>query len=801
MKSLLDYALAYAEIGWSVFPCHHPIKKAGWNCSCEAWKRKHNPDYECERAGKHPRTPNGLDDATTSPEQINAWWKRWPDANIGINCGASGLLVVDLDTYKDIYTGNNLELNEETVTSLSGGGGSHLYYQLTKEDTFGNSTKGIPDGIDIRGRGGYVVVSPSNHESGNQYQWELEYSPWDIPIAPIPSKLRELLETIQAEKQSVPAIEFDTTKKYTNQGTVYGLAALNKQCQSVADAANGTRNNTLNTAAFSLARLVAGGELDFNYAYDNLYSAALSADLSDEEAKQTIESGMDAGIRQPYSTVAIEDEYNGYGECPDAFDWFGEATPLTENDIVSPVHLAEVQDAIGVLFKAGKPLESIREKHWRAIGNLSIADRRLLSTFMFNLGLFASAKQSGLFVDGCVTSLDNLPLIERITDAIAGLGHTFKLNLLEDTIEVNDKRMDDIFMSEIYLLMEDKKFNQRQVDNAVAVIAKRNAYHPIRDYLLNIEWDGQKHCSRMVTHLHGDNPLVNGVPLHYLLIRRWLLGCVARGMDGDKETPFKHQTPMLVTIGPQGIGKSSWIRWLVSGVGVEYHRESPIDPHSTNDVRSLVNKWIWEISELGSSLRKSDRDALKSIITQETHTYRKPWGRNNITKPTLCNLSGTINPENGFLDDPTGHRRFLPINVNFIDHAYADSVDIDQLWAELVAAYLNGESPELSNDEREALQLVHEENESENPLATYIQMYFKVEPGNENLKCSTAEIIERLRTFNVVLNPNLKVAAREVNDVLAPMRLTRKRWNDDGGKVWGWLGIGPTKRTPFGGFS
>ena len=795
MESLLEYALAYADLGWSVFPCHSAIKKQGYKCSCEAWKRKHNPDFDCPRPGKHPRTQNGLDDATTDPEQIKVWWKRWPTANIGINCGASGLLVVDLDTYKDIYDGDDLELNEETVTGLSGGGGSHLFYKLGSTDQFGSSNKNMPAGVDIKGHGGYVIVQPSNHESGGTYQWELEYSPWDRQPAPIPPRLRMLLEQIS---KTAPAIEFDTSKKFSSgNGTPYGITALNQKCTTVAAAANGTRNNTLNVAAFSLARLVAGGELDYDYAYNSLYAAALSIDLSEGEAKQTIESGMAAGINQPYSTVTLEDTYDGYGECP--------AAPLlaaieSTEDIVEPVHLVEIQEAIERLFKAGNPIEIIREQLWKAIGNLSIADRRLVAKFLFDIGLFATTKLAGAFVDACARSVSDAPLIDRVTNAILALGHDFKLNQLEDTIEVDGRRMDDIFMSRLYLIMEDKKFNQRQVDNAVAVLAERNKYHPIRDYLLNIEWDGQRHYDRMVHHLQGPNPLVNNVPLHHLLIRRWLLGCVARGLDGDRETAFKHQTPMLVTIGPQGIGKSSWIRWLVSGVGIEYHRESPIDPHKGEDVRSLVNKWIWEIAELGSSLRKSDRDALKSIITQEWHTYRKPWGRNNITKPTLCNLSGTINPENGFLDDPTGHRRFLPINVDYIDHSYARTIDVDQLWGELVAAYLSGESPELNDAEREALRAVYEDNESENPLHSYIQMYFQVEPGNENLRCSTAEIIDRLRSFNVALNPNMRIAAREINDVLAPLELKRDRWRSGNSKVWGWIGIKPTTKSPFSGF-
>src|SRR5688500_2891547 len=95
---MLEAALRYAERGWHVFPCHTPIIKEGWSCSCEAWRRKKNPDYNCgKNAGKHPRTKGGVLDATTDSDQINQWWTQWPQANIGVNCGASGLIVLDED--------------------------------------------------------------------------------------------------------------------------------------------------------------------------------------------------------------------------------------------------------------------------------------------------------------------------------------------------------------------------------------------------------------------------------------------------------------------------------------------------------------------------------------------------------------------------------------------------------------------------------------------------------------------------------------------------------------------------------
>jgi putative DNA primase/helicase len=385
--------------------------------------------------------------------------------------------------------------------------------------------------------------------------------------------------------------------------------------------------------------------------------------------------------------------------------------------------------------------------------------------------------------------------------ALRSLGYNFTLNSLEDNVEIDGRRLDDVTRSKIYLDMISRGVAKSYVDDVINVLASENTYHPVKRYLLGLQWDGHDHLDQLLQHIQGDGRTVIGTddyvhPLHSLLISRWLLGCVARALDGDRETAFKHQTPMLVFVGKQGIGKSSFVRWLCSGIGYEFHREGPLDPHNVDDARGMVTKWIWEVSELGSSLRRGDRDALKGFITQEWHTYRKPWGKSSITKPTLCNFVGTINPETGFLDDPTGHRRFLPIHVEAIDKGYQSAVDINQLWAQLVHLYKSGTSPELSPEERRALTEVYQHHEIENPLQTYLQKYFEILPDNDTLRCFTADIIQRLQAFRVGLSNNTRVAGREINDALAPMGLTRKPISIGGVKGWGWLGIAPNGIQP-----
>ena len=131
---------------------------------------------------KRPLTKNGCKDATTDVLQVNTWWTRWPNANIGIATGrkSGGLVVIDVDidddkgedggAYLRKYERQNGEL-PDTARSITGRGGMHILYRTDKEVK--NSAN--PNvGIDIRGEGGYIVAPPSVHPNGNCYEWEYE---------------------------------------------------------------------------------------------------------------------------------------------------------------------------------------------------------------------------------------------------------------------------------------------------------------------------------------------------------------------------------------------------------------------------------------------------------------------------------------------------------------------------------------------------------------------------------------------------------------------------------------------------
>lgn len=187
---LLTAALAYAARGWHVFPCHTPTVDG---CSC--LKRT-----ACTDRGKHPRTKNGLKDATTDPGQIRRWWQQmWPEANIGICTGAvSDFVVLDVDAPKGgVESLVDLEKSyralPETVQQLTGRG-QHYFFAYSGVHVK-NGVETLGPGLDIRGDGGYVISAPSLHETGRRYAWEVLHEPDDTPLAPMPDWLLALCQT------------------------------------------------------------------------------------------------------------------------------------------------------------------------------------------------------------------------------------------------------------------------------------------------------------------------------------------------------------------------------------------------------------------------------------------------------------------------------------------------------------------------------------------------------------------------------------------------------------------------------
>jgi len=201
----LAAALEWAFRGCAVIPIHVPGEDGACTCG-----QVHKDGHE----GKHPRAdlvPHGVLDASSDPELVRFWWKKHPKSGIGLATGVkSGCFAVDIDPPK----GGSIEALRQAVggnlpdtrTHRTGSDGRHILYKIPEDETI-PSRGGLLPGIDVKGEGGYIILPPSLHRSGNHY--ELMPGPTEI-MDPSP----ELLKLVAREKvtEKKPAAALPTVK-------------------------------------------------------------------------------------------------------------------------------------------------------------------------------------------------------------------------------------------------------------------------------------------------------------------------------------------------------------------------------------------------------------------------------------------------------------------------------------------------------------------------------------------------------------------------------------------------------------
>jgi len=379
------------------------------------------------------------------------------------------------------------------------------------------------------------------------------------------------------------------------------------------------------------------------------------------------------------------------------------------------------------------------------------------------------------------------PVVSLVT-ALTDLGYAFRLNEAGDVIEVNGRRLDDFDLATIRARMRAEGFAASAVEDIIKMEAAQHRYHPIKLYLMNtgMTYDGGQHISHLACYFEDTTAPHK---LFERWLRKWLIGAVAKAMNGAHV-----QNAMLVLDGPQGIGKSYFAKWLCSPLP-DYFLDDAINPSDKDSVIRLAMYWIWEVGELGATMRKADVEALKAFITRQVVTVRKPYGKVDMVKPSLASLIGTVNNSAGILADQTGNRRFLVATINSIDWSYTQNVDPNQVWAEAFTAYSQGESWYLSKDERERSEENNAAYQVPNPVEGYLTKYFSIDPSRVNEWTATSDIVARLFDMGYRGNSTRSVAM-EVAATLNEMGLTKEKRRSGGRPIWGYRGIWVTGGLP-----
>jgi predicted P-loop ATPase len=371
--------------------------------------------------------------------------------------------------------------------------------------------------------------------------------------------------------------------------------------------------------------------------------------------------------------------------------------------------------------------------------------------------------------------------VASIVTALTDLGYSFRLNEAGDVIEVNGKRLDDFDLATIRARMRAEGFAASAVEDIIKMEAARHRYHPIKTYLstVGMTYDGGQHIAHLAGYFEDTT---TPHKLFGIWLRKWLIGAVAKAMDGSRA-----QNAMLVLDGPQGIGKSYFSRWLCSPMP-DYFLDDAINPSDKDSTIRLAMYWIWEVGELGATMRKADVEALKAFISRQVVTVRKPYAKIDMVKPALASLIGTVNNSAGILADQTGNRRFLVATINSIDWDYTKNIDPNQIWAEAFTAYSQGETWYLTSDERQQSEENNSAYRVPNPIEGYLTKYFSIDATNTSEWTSTADIVARLFDMGYK-GSSTRAVAMEVAATLGEMGLTKEKRRNGGNSIWGYCGI------------
>ena len=267
---------------------------------------------------------------------------------------------------------------------------------------------------------------------------------------------------------------------------------------------------------------------------------------------------------------------------------------------------------------------------------------------------------------------------------------------------------------------------RQAIADAWSIICDENAFHPIRNYLDALEWDGTERLDTMlVRHLRAaDSEYVRAAT------RKWMCAAVARVYE-----PGRKFDQMLVLVGPQGVGKSR----LAKAISRGWFTDSLTTMNGKEAYEGLRGAWIVELAELAAA-RRSETETIKNFVSKQVDSYRPAYGRHTMDYPRQCVFYGTTN-DPSFLKDRTGNRRFWPVQVAGLDRGRLTGLEeeVDQLWAEAVVRYRAGESLWMDTDElqdmaAEAAELYTVDDE----LVGYILDYLD-KPLPENWEDLTVE--------------------------------------------------------------
>ena len=334
-------------------------------------------------------------------------------------------------------------------------------------------------------------------------------------------------------------------------------------------------------------------------------------------------------------------------------------------------------------------------------------------------------------INNCMVVLQRDPLLKGAIrknelsgkiDVVGDLGWNRTSSSLTDT---------DVYQIQWYLEKNYGLKHDRNINKAMNIVANENKYHPIREYLEHLRWDGESRISSLLPKYLGADENTYTKEIMRLL----MLAAIHRVYEPGCKFEI-----MVCLVGGQGAGKSTFFRFLA--IHDEWFSDDLKRMDDENVYRKLQGHWIIEMSEMMATVNAKSIEDIKSFLSRQKETYKIPYETHPEDRPRQCVFVGTSNSMDFLPLDRTGNRRFAPVLVHpervkkhILENETEAREYFQQAWAEAMELYRNGiQELKLSKETEEYLKELQKEFMPEDAKVGIIQIW--LDELSENYVCS-----------------------------------------------------------------
>ena len=361
-------------------------------------------------------------------------------------------------------------------------------------------------------------------------------------------------------------------------------------------------------------------------------------------------------------------------------------------------------------------------------------------------------------IRNCLTVFQNDPYLQGAV----------RYNILTERIDIvkplwwskPTATLNETDLNYLMLYLEDKYAltSEKKIQKAISIVADCNRYHPIRDYLNSLEWDGTERIRYALPRFLG----AEESEYTYEALKLFMLGAISRVFK-----PSCKFEVMLCLVGGQGAGKSTFFRLLA--VRDEWFSDDLKKLDDDNVYRKIQGHWIIEMSEMIATANAKSIEEIKSFLSRAKETYKVPYETHPADRLRQCVFGGTSNTMDFLPLDRSGNRRFLPVMVNperaevhILEDEAASRAYIDLMWAEAMFIYRNGPVRlTLSKDMDRELRELQKQFMPEDTKAGLIQAFLDNFDGTQ--VCSKLIYAEAL---NHPFDEPKQWEIREINEIM-----------------------------------